>query len=597
MRDPTVDKRRGGGGTVEHAHDTGYTLRRLWQYLRHFKLLIAVCAALMLGSNLLALAAPKISGQAVNAMQGGVGKVDFGTVFRCVGLMLFCYVSSAILSFILNRLMIYLSQRTVRAIRQDLFDNLVDLPIAYFDTHTTGDTVSRISYDIDTIGASLSTDLLQIVNSVVTVVGCFVMMVSISWQMSLLFCVAIPVTIKFAAYRNKRMRPLFAARSAALGALNGYSEEMISGMRTVKAYHREQTYIDKFQQFNKTAVDSYYEADYYGTALGPATNFISNVTLSFLGVLGALLYLWRVLALGDLSSFILYSRKFSGPINEAANIVSELQSALAAAERVFLVIDEPPEPADAPDAEVLNDVRGDVKIEDVQFGYSPEKIILRELDLVAPPGSLTAIVGPTGAGKTTIINLLMRFYDPQRGAIYVDGTEVRQVTRASLRLSYAMVLQDTWLFTGTVYDNIAYGRPGATRAQVEQAAKTARIHDFITHLPQGYDTVLTEDGTNISKGQKQLLTIARAMLLDSAMLILDEATSNVDTRTEMHIQAALRSLMQGRTCFVIAHRLSTIRGADNILVIDGGRVREQGNHEQLLAQGGLYAQLYRAQFQ
>ena len=510
--------------------------------------------------------------------------------------MLACYLLSAVLSFVLSRLMIHLSQETVRSIRQDLFEKLVDLPIAYFDTHTTGDIVSRISYDIDTIGASLSTDLLQIVNSIITVVGCFTMMLSISWQMSLLFCVTIPVTIRFAAFRNKRMRPLFRKRSAALGRLNGYSEEMISGMKTVKAYHREQVFIDRFEERNQEAVDSYYEADYYGSVLGPSTNFISNVTLSLLGVLGALLYLWRMLALGDLSSFILYSRKFSGPINETANIFSELQSALAAAERVFLVIDEEPEPADGEDAVQLEQVRGNVDIRAVQFGYNPDRIVLRGLDLQAPPGSLTAIVGPTGAGKTTIINLLMRFYDPQQGKIFVDGTEIRNATRASLRLSYSMVLQDTWLFTGTVYDNIAYGRPDATREQVEQAAKTARIHDFITHLPQGYDTVLSEDGTNISKGQKQLLTIARAMLLDSAMLILDEATSNVDTRTEMHIQAAMRTLMQGRTCFVIAHRLSTIQHADNILVIDGGTVKEQGTHQELLQKNGLYAKLYKAQF-
>lgn len=595
MRDPTIDKRH-GSVNEQRARDTGYTLSKLWQYVRRFRLLIAVCALLTLASNALLLAAPKISGRAVNAMEGGVGHVDFTTVFTCAKWMLACYLLSAVLSFVLSRLMIHLSQETVRSIRQDLFEKLVDLPIAYFDTHTTGDIVSRISYDIDTIGASLSTDLLQIVNSIITVVGCFTMMLSISWQMSLLFCVTIPVTIRFAAFRNKRMRPLFRKRSAALGRLNGYSEEMISGMKTVKAYHREQVFIDRFEERNQEAVDSYYEADYYGSVLGPSTNFISNVTLSLLGVLGALLYLWRMLALGDLSSFILYSRKFSGPINETANIFSELQSALAAAERVFLVIDEEPEPADGEDAVQLEQVRGDVDIRAVQFGYNPDRIVLRGLDLQAPPGSLTAIVGPTGAGKTTIINLLMRFYDPQQGKIFVDGTEIRNATRASLRLSYSMVLQDTWLFTGTVYDNIAYGRPDATREQVEQAAKTARIHDFITHLPQGYDTVLSEDGTNISKGQKQLLTIARAMLLDSAMLILDEATSNVDTRTEMHIQAAMRTLMQGRTCFVIAHRLSTIQHADNILVIDGGTVKEQGTHQELLQKNGLYAKLYKAQF-
>ena len=330
---------------------------------------------------------------------------------------------------------------------------------------------------------------------------------------------------------------------------------------------------------------------------GPSVNFINNLSLSLVSMLGAVLFLFEKISLGNLSSFVLYSRKFSGPINEAANILSELQSAAAAAERIFRLMDEAPEPADAPDAEELTEVKGDVRMEHVRFGYLPGQVIIHDLSFHAEPGSLTAIVGPTGAGKTTLINLLMRFYDPQAGSITVDGKEISGLTRRSLRRAYTMVLQDTWLFTGTIYENISYGKEDATREDVERACKAAHIHEAILQMPQGYDTVLTGDGSGLSKGQKQMLTIARAMLLDSKMLILDEATSNVDTQTEQKIQLAMRELMKGRTCFVIAHRLSTIQNADHILVVNGGEIVEQGTHETLLRQGGLYARLYNSQFQ
>ena len=330
---------------------------------------------------------------------------------------------------------------------------------------------------------------------------------------------------------------------------------------------------------------------------GPSVNFINNLSLALISMFGALLFLFGGLGLGALSSFVLYSRKFSGPINEIANIISELQSACAAAERVFRLIDEPAEPEDRAEAAVLADVRGEVEMAHVRFGYLPDKTVIHDLNLRAEPGNLVAIVGPTGAGKTTIINLLMRFYDPDAGCIRLDGHEIRQVTRKSLRLAYAMVLQDTWLFHGTIFDNIAYGKKDASRPEVEAAAKAARIHSYITRLPEGYDTILNEDGMNISQGQKQLLTIARAMLLDANMLILDEATSNVDTRTEIQIQEAMRALMRGKTCFVIAHRLSTIQNADTILVVRDGDIVEQGNHQSLMESGGIYAELYRSQFQ
>ena len=355
----------------------------------------------------------------------------------------------------------------------------------------------------------------------------------------------------------------------------------------------------RFQLKNTDACNAYYQADYVSAPMGPAVNFMNNLSLSLISVSGALLYLFGgrfTLTLGELSSFVLYSRKFSGPINELANVISELQSSLAAAERVFVLLDTRPEPEDAADAKELHIHEGAVAMEHIHFGYQPEKPIIHDLSLKAAGGSLTAIVGPTGAGKTTLINLLMRFYDPQSGTISIDGTPIRQVTRKSLRLAYAMVLQDTWLFTGTIRENIAYGRPEATLEQVEEAAKAAHIHEFISSLPQGYDTLLTEAGINISQGQKQLMTIARAMLLNAQMLILDEATSNVDTRTEIQIQSAMRRLMAGKTCFVIAHRLSTIQNADRILVVKDGDIIEQGTHKDLLKKNGFYANLFYSQF-
>ena len=581
----------------EKPKDRKKVLLRLWRYLSEHKWMVFFALVLSISSNLLALVGPMISGMAIDAIGTEPGQVDFPSVFWYCLLLILFYAFSSLLSYILSVLMIKLSQKVVRRMREDVFNRLTELPVRYFDSHQTGDIVSRISYDIDTVNASLSNDLLQIATSVITVGGSFLMMLLISPLLVLVFVVTIPTSILFTRYMVRKVRPLFRKRSIKLGELNGFVEENISGQRTTKAYHQEETMIGRFDVKNKEAVDAYYNADYYGSMTGPSVNFINNISLALISIFGALMFLWGKISLGNLSSFVLYSRKFSGPINEIANIISELQSACAAAERVFRLIDEPAEPEDRPDAAVLSNVTGDVKMEHIRFGYLPDKTIIHDLNLHAKPGSLTAIVGPTGAGKTTLINLLMRFYDTDGGRITVDGHEIRDVTRKSLRLAYAMVLQDTWLFNGTVFENIAYGKKGATMEDVINAAKAARIHNYISHLPKGYDTVLNEDGMNISQGQKQLLTIARAMLLDANMLILDEATSNVDTRTELQIQDAMRALMKDKTCFVIAHRLSTIQNADNILVVQNGEIVEQGNHRELMKKGGVYAGLYRAQFE
>lgn len=572
-------------------------MTRLWKYLYRYKWLGLLAVALSVSSNLLALVGPMLSGYAIDAIGIKAGMAQFGKVFYYCVLMVVFYIFSSILSYALSVLMINLSQKVVFQMRSDVFNKLAELPVRYFDSHQTGEIISRIQYDIDTVNASLSTDLLQIFTSIITVVGSLAMMLLISPVLVLVFVVTIPISIILTKYMTGKVRPLFRKRSAKLGELNGFVEEIISGQKTIKVYNQEKSTIRRFDVKNTEAVDSYYNADYYGSMTGPSVNFINNLSLALISVFGALLYLFGRLTIGSLSSFVLYSRKFSGPINETANIISELQSSFAAAERIFRLIDEDPEQRDAEGAMVLKDIKGEVEIKDVDFGYTPGRPVIRDLDIKAGQGSLVAVVGPTGAGKTTIINLLMRFYDPDSGTIKIDGSNIREVTRKSLRLSYSMVLQDTWLFYGTIYENIAYGKKGATLDEVIEVAKAARIHNYIMQLPDGYDTILSDDGINISQGQKQLLTIARAMLLDSKMLILDEATSNVDTRTEQQIQKAMRRLMQGRTCFVIAHRLSTIQNADTILVVKDGRIVEQGSHQELMQQNRVYAELYNSQFQ
>ena len=584
-------------GKYEKPKNRKGTILRLLTYMLQYKYLLLLALALTVGSNLLSLVGPMLSGYAIDAIEPGIGRVMFDRVFYYAGLMVLFYLVSSALSYVLSVLMIHISRKVVYHMRKDVFHRLMDLPVGYFDTHQTGDIISRLSYDIDTVNTSLSNDLIQILTTIITVIGALSMMIVISPKLVLIFAFTVPLSIVLTKIITGKTRPMFRLRSRKLGELNSFVEEMISGQKTLKAYYQEENTITRFDEKNEEAVEAYYRAEYYGSVVGPTVNFINNLSLSLVSVFGALLFLAGQMSVGSISSFILYSRKFSGPINEAANIMSELQSALAAAERVFNMMDEIPEPADASGAVALEEVEGDVKLEDVKFGYTKEQTIIKGLNLHAKPGKLVAIVGPTGVGKTTLINLLMRFYDIDSGRIAVDDRNIEEITRASLRKSYAMVLQETWLFQGTIFENIAYGKDDATMDEVVEAAKAARIHSYIMHLPEGYQTILTDDGTNISKGQKQLLTIARAMLLDAHMLILDEATSNVDTRTEQKIQKAMRKLMENKTCFVIAHRLSTIQNADEILVVKHGEIVEQGTHTEPMAKKGFYHQLYRAQFE
>ncbi len=574
-----------------------YLLFRLWRYLGRYHLLIAAGLALMFSSNVLALLGPRLSGRAIDAIGIRAGGVDFERVFYYTGWMAVLYVLSAILSYLLSLLTIYLTRRIIYQMRKDVFDNLSRLPVSFFDEYSTGDIISVVTYDIDTVNQSLSNDFLQIMQSVITVLFSLVMMLSIAPRMVLIFAVTLPVSMLLTKFIVSHSRPLFRIRSKKIGELNGMVEEMINGQKTIRAYGREAQVIEVFDRKNEEVVEANTRAEYYGTLAGPSVNFMNNTSLALISVFGSLLYLRGGIGIGDISSFVQYSRKFSGPVNEAANIIGEFQSAFAAAERVFRLMDELPEKPDAEQARILKEVYGDVLLQDVSFGYQPGQQILKEFNLHAKAGQQIAIVGPTGAGKTTVINLLMRFYDIQEGAILLDGQDAYEIRRDSLRGAYTMVLQDAWLFQGTIYENLVYGRENITMEEVERAAKAAMIYSYIEKLPEGFQTKLSDNGVHISKGQRQLLTIARAMLSDARMLILDEATSNVDTRTEMKIQKAMRSLMADKTCFVIAHRLSTIRHVDLILVVKDGRIAEQGSHEELMRSRGEYYQMQQAQFE
>ena len=579
---------------------------RLSKYVLEQWHLFIPALLLTLGANQLSLLGPKYSGAAIDAIEAE-GGVNFSAVFENVAYMLGCYVISALLSYVLAVVMIKLSQRIIYKMRKQVFEKLTTLPVGYFDTHATGDIISHLSYDIDTINSTLSHDLIQVMTSIYTVVGSLVFMWQISRPMILIFVLTVPASILFTRYRSKIVRPLFRKRAKKYGELNGFAEEMLTGSRTISAYGRQSVISNRFNKINDEAMDAYYNAEYHAAMLFPSINLINNISLTLVAIMGGILYMYSqngtilaasafFITLGGVAQFVQYSRKFAGPINEFSNIIHEFQSAFSAAERVFNILDEEPEKEDAPDAIDFTDVKGDVCLRDVTFGYTPDKTVLKNVSVNAERGKTVAIVGPTGAGKTTIINLLMRFYDQQSGDILMDGVRSSDIKRRDLRLAFTMVLQDTWLFCGTIYDNIVYGKEDATPEEVYAAARSAKIDTYIESLPDGYNTVLSDDGVNISKGQKQLITLARAFLSNAPILILDEATSNVDSRTEIQIQTAMTELMKNKTCFIIAHRLSTIQNADIILVVKDGTIIEQGNHDELMQKGGFYYSLYHSQF-
>lgn len=582
-------------------------ITRLLGYLGAHKGLLFLAILLTILANGIALIGPQLSEYAIDAIELEAG-VDLPRVAWFCLAMLLCYAVSSLLSYVLSVLMITISRRVVYRMRKEVFEHLLTLPVSYFDNNQTGDIISRLSYDIDTVNTSLSNDLVQILAGSITLVGSFAMMAKICPILLPIYLITLPILVAFTVYRVKKVKPLFRQRSARLGMLNGYAEEMLSGQKTVRAYGKEDVMIGRFDRHNHEAVEAYYAADYQGSVVGPGVNFINNLSISLISMLGAILYMLSgadglvigsltlaAMTPGKLSAFILYSRKFLGPINETANIVSEIQSATSAAERIFRLLDESPEASDRIATETLDEVKGQFEIKDLNFAYTPDKPILNHIDLFVEAGKTVAIVGPTGSGKTTFVNLLMRFYECGEGKIFLDGVDIAKLPLDMLRRQFAMVLQDTWLFGATVAENIAYGSVGATREDIVNAAKTARIHTLIESFPEGYDTIM--DDTNISKGQKQLITIARMLLVHHPILILDEATSNVDSRTEKLLTEAMDAITKGRTSFIIAHRLSTVKNADLILVLKDGEIIEKGTHDELLEKKGFYASLYLSQFE
>ena len=576
--------------------DTKGTLIKLYKTLLPFKVLIIFVVVLSIFSCVLSLLGPYFCGEAINEVEKGPGMIDFSIVWKWAVMMLVSYLFSEVVYLTINLIMVSVSKKTGYILRKECFEKLHRLPVSVFDDNSAGDILSRISYDVDVVATSIQTDISQIITTIITVLGSFFMMLKISLPLSCITMVTLPVTIIYTIHIKGITRPLYSKRSEKYGEMNGFVEEMFSGEKTIQAYSYEENVSKEYAKINKEASDAYFNADVRGVTIGPTMGMMNNLSLALNGMIGSILYMFSFATLGQLSSFILYSRKFAGPINELSNIMNEIFSALSAAERIYSFLGMIEDPEDAPDAIELTSGEGRVELRDVSFSYSPEKEILHSVSFSTEKGKTLAIVGETGAGKTTIINLLMRFYRPQGGKILIDGIDSAKLTDRSLRSQFAMVLQDTWLFRGTVLENIAYGREDATREEVVEAAKKAGIHHFITTLEKGYDTVISENGGNISKGQKQLLTIARAFLSKAPVLILDEATSNVDTSTEKKVREAMTALMKGRTAIVIAHRLSTIENADEIIVMSHGSVVEKGTHSSLLEKKGAYYNLYRSQF-
>lgn len=565
-------------------------LKRLYRYIAGNKkyLYFVIISAVL--ANIFMLAAPYISGRAIDFIRGE-GDVNFGMVIKISSVLLGVYVLNALFTWGMTVFTNHLSNRTIERMRSDAFKRLSRLPLSYFDNHSHGDIISRLTNDTDAVSDGLLQGITQLFAGLVTVVGSLAVMFSLNCKIAL--CV-VAVTIlcvfvsRFIAVNSGKM---FRMQAAVTGELNGYVSEIVGNMKVVKAFGYEERSGEMFGKINSRLYDCGQKAQFYSSLVNPTTRYINNLAYIGVGVLGGLAALAGGLSVGIISSFLIYATQFARPINDMTSILTQLQSATAAAARIFALTDEQPETDDSNRPELKLD-GGEVVFDDVSFSYDKNRELIKNLNITAKKGQRVAIVGPTGAGKTTIVNLLMNFYGADKGAIIVDGQDIDSVTRDSLRKSFGMVLQDTWLFSGTVRENIAYGKADATDAEIETAARAAEAHGFIKRLPQGYDTMITEDGGNLSSGQKQLLTIARAMLTDPEVLILDEATSNVDTMTERRIQRAFLKMMEGRTSFIIAHRLSTIREADLILVMDNGEIVEQGTHDELLAKNGFYAKLY-----
>lgn len=609
--------RRGGmgGGPMhgmmmpgEKAKDFQGTLRRLLSYLR--PQLVALCIVLLAAacSTVFSILSPKVMGKAttklfefvIMKLHGVPGAaVDFAYIGRVLLILCGLYLTSAAFSYLQQLVMAGVAQRTVYQMRRDVEAKLSRLPLKFFDSRTHGEILSRVTNDVDTVSSTLQQSITQLVTSVVTLIGVIIMMLTISVTMTLILVATLPLYVLVTKAIASRSQKYFAAQAKALGELNGHVEEMYTGHRVVKAFGRESQSIADFDAINQRLYQAGWRAQFISGVIMPVMNFLNNIGYVLICVFGGVFVTRQAISIGDVQAFINYSRQFTQPIVQTANIANILQAAVAAAERVFELLDESEEVSDGgakPLAEQTEAVAGSVRFEQVAFSYQIDKPLITDMNIEVQPGQTVAIVGPTGAGKTTLVNLLMRFYDVDQGAITVDGLDIRELSRRDLRGIFGMVLQDTWLFNGTIRENIAYGRQGATEAEVVAAARAAHADHFIRTLPQGYETVLNEEASNISQGQRQLLTIARAILADPAILILDEATSSVDTRTEIQIQHAMTALMRGRTSFVIAHRLSTIRDADLILVMNDGQIVEQGTHQQLLAQHGFYAELYNSQF-
>ncbi|MSO35460.1 MAG: ABC transporter ATP-binding protein [Acidobacteria bacterium] len=595
----------GLGVPVRKAKDFKGTLRRLTGYLApHRPALIVVVAAGVI-STLFSVVGPKLMGMVTTRIfEGYLGRtlgrsnagIDFGYVGNILWTLLALYVVSAAFLYLQQYLMSGVAQKTVYALRRDVEAKFSRLPLRFFDSKTHGEILSRAVNDLDNISSTLQQNLTQLITSLLSVIGIIIMMLTISWILTIVVVLTLPLSVTIVAAIARRSQAFFVRQQKALGELNGHVAEMYSGHAIVTAYGHEARSVAKFNDLNENYYDGAWRAQFATGVMFPIMMFVGNLGYVAVAVIGGFLVTRRAIAIGDVQAFIQYSRQFSMPITQLSSIANTIQLTIASAERVFELLDEAEEPAAAPAAAAPARPRGEVQFDRVAFSYQPDVPLIEDMTLNVASGQMVAIVGPTGAGKTTLVNLLMRFYDVSSGAIRVDGVDIRALTRGGLRRMFGMVLQDTWLFSGTIRDNIAYGREGASDETIVQAAKAAQADHFIRTLPENYGTLINEEATNLSQGQKQLLTIARAFLADPAILILDEATSSVDTRTEVLIQEAMGRLMRGRTTFVIAHRLSTIRTADVILMMEHGRIVEKGTHQELLDARGRYAALYQSQF-